>query len=368
MSHDRRAASVNLLDELSIDGLLITNGTNRRYLTGYTGEDHAADELCGVVLITGDGTTLLVPSTDYPWAKSEAYEGVEVVAWSPPVGADIAKRFADAGAKMIGFEDATTTVAFYNQILEHADGRLELKPIGNAVDKLRLVKSDEEINLLRKAADLTDQAFMAAEKRASAGMTEREFADIIREELRNVGSDGESFSTIVASGPNAAKPHHAPGDRVMNEGEPIIIDMGAVYKGYAGDMTRTIWFGQPTEQLVTMYNAVMDAFDAAEAKAGPGISGVEFDAAARDVLAQKDLAQYFVHSLGHGLGLRVHEAPSLSMRSKDDVEAGQIVTIEPGVYLDDWGGIRIEDTLLITADGSENMNRAPKRSTNDYKG
>jgi Xaa-Pro aminopeptidase len=254
----------------------------------------------------------------------------------------------------------------YSQLLESlGDHHVTLSPVGDAVDSLRAVKTDDELGHLRSALRMTDTAFVAAERRISAGMTEKQVADIVREELRSAGSEGEAFDTIVASGPNAAKPHHAPGDRVIEEGEPVIIDMGAMHQGYAGDLTRTIWFGQPSQQLVTIYRLVQAAFDACVADARPGMTGVELDAIARDLFAEHEMDQYFVHSLGHGLGLRVHEAPSASARSTDTLDPGMVVTIEPGLYIPDWGGVRIEDVIVITDDGNDNLIGAPKRSMAD---
>lgn len=362
MVSDRSKRAHALLNELGLDAILVTNGTNRRYLTGFTGEDHAADELSGVVILADGRITLFAPSTNLPWAQSEANDDTEVLDWGSPWTTRVAETILENGWKTVGFEDATTTVAIYNKLNEGLDGKAVLKPIGNVVDKLRAVKTDEELGYLREALRMTDEAFVAAEARAKAGMTEKELADIVAEELKRAGSEGESFPTIVASGPNAAKPHHAPGDRVMKEGEPVIIDMGALHKGYAGDLTRTIWFGEPSPELVTMYRNVQAAFDAAVAKAGPGITGVEFDASARDVFTEQGTDQYFVHSLGHGLGLRVHEAPSASFRSVDTLQPGNVVTIEPGLYVPGEGGVRIEDVVLITEDGAENLTGAPKRS------
>jgi Xaa-Pro aminopeptidase len=362
MTHERVERAHALLTELGVDAILVTNGTNRRYITGFTGEDHAADELSGEVFITSEAVYLFEPSTNLPWAQAEAYDGVQVLQqerrWTDSVAAVIQEQ----DLRRIGFEDATTTVQVYNQLIEGlGDHEAELVPIGNAVDTLRAVKSDGELALLAEALRLTDVAFVAAEKRIQAGMTEKQAADIIREELRNAGSDGESFDTIVASGPNAAKPHHSPGERVIEEGEPVIIDMGALYQGYAGDLTRTIWFGQPSQQLVTIYQTVQAAHDACIGAACPGMTGVELDAIARDLFAEREMDQYFVHSLGHGLGLRVHESPSASARSTDTLQPGNVVTIEPGLYIPDWGGVRIEDVVVITADGARNMTTAPKR-------
>lgn len=363
MAHERIGRAQALLDTHEVDAILVTNGTNRRYITGFTAVDHAADELSGEALIARGAVYLFAPATNLPWAQSEAYDGIEVLPQD--------RRWTDAVAGIIirddlmriGFEDATTTVQVYNQLLESLDEHpAELIPIGNAVDTLRAVKSEEEIGYLEQALRLTDEAFVAAERRMKVGMTEKQVADIIREELRNAGSEGESFDTIVASGPNAAKPHHAPGDRVIEEGEPVIIDMGALYRGYAGDLTRTVWFGQPSQQLVTIYETVKAAHDACVAKAGPGMTGVEFDAVARDLFAEREMDHHFVHSLGHGLGLRVHEAPSASTRSNNTLEPGNVITIEPGLYIPDWGGVRIEDVVVITEDGARNMTTAPKRS------
>lgn len=352
-----------LLDEHGVDAMLITNGANRRYLSGYTAVDHAPDELAGVLVVSADRFVLFASGTNVAWARSDAFEGVEVRQSQRSWANDVAELVKEAGWTSLGFEDAATTVADYHTLQDALEGRdVQLTALGRAVDALRAVKSDEEIARLQTALRMTDEAWIAAETRIHPGMTEREAATIVDEEIRKTGSPGPSFATIVASGPNAAKPHHEPGDRKIQMGEPVIVDMGALYNGYAGDMTRTIWFGQPSEQLVTMYQAVESAFNAAVAKAGPGVTGVDFDAAARDVFAGKALDTFFVHSLGHGLGLRVHEAPSASMRSTDTLMPGNVVTIEPGLYIPDWGGIRIEDVVLITDDGAENLTGAPKRS------
>jgi Xaa-Pro aminopeptidase len=363
MVNERIGRAQALLDAKGVDAILVTNGTNRRYLTGFTANDHAADELSGEALITRNGVYLFAPATNLPWAQSEAHDGVEVLPQDRPWTNSVATIVKDQDIRTLGFEDATTTVQVYNQLLGSLNGAsVEFSPVGDVVDTLRGVKNDEELSLLQRALEMTDQAFVAAERRMAVGMTEKQVADIIREELRNAGSDGEAFDTIVASGPNAAKPHHAPGDRVIQEGEPIIIDMGALHKGYAGDLTRTVWFGQPSPQLVTIYQIVQAAHDACVAQAAPGMTGVELDAVARDLFAEHEMDQYFVHSLGHGLGLRVHEAPSASTRSTDTLKARNVVTIEPGLYIPDWGGVRIEDVVVITEDGSRNLTGAPKRT------
>lgn len=361
MASERFSRARAVLDSLGHDAILVTNGTNRRYLTGFTGDDHAIDEPGGLAILTADEMILLAPSTNLPWAEAEANEDTTVMDWGAPWTKKATELASEHGWTKIGFEEATTSVAVFNDLIERLGGNADLLPVGKAIDALRAVKTSEEIGYLREALRMTDVAFVAAHDRAKVGMTEKELADIVAEELKKAGSEGESFPTIVASGPNAAKPHHSPGDRVIQEGEPIIIDMGALHKGYAGDLTRTIWFGEPSPELVTMYRNVQAAFDAAMAKAGPNMTGVELDAAARDVFAQQGNDQYFVHSLGHGLGLRVHEAPSASFRSTDSLVPGNVVTIEPGLYVPGEAGVRIEDVVLITEDGAENLTSAPKR-------
>lgn len=359
MASERSGRAFALVEEMGVDAILVTNGTNRRYLTSFTAEDHAIDEPSGLAVLGKDVIWLFAPSTNLPWAQSEANADTQVMNWGTVFGEAFVELAKEKGWTTIGFEDATTTVASYNKLSDLLPN-VTFKPVGNIIDTLRAIKTPEEVELLRTALHMTDVAFEASAARARVGMSEKELADIVAEELKNAGSEGESFPTIVASGPNAAKPHHAPGDRIIQEGEPVIIDMGALHQGYAGDLTRTIWFGEPSPELVTMYQNVQAAFNAAIGAAKPGMTGVEFDAVARDVFKAQGTDQYFVHSLGHGLGLRVHEAPSASARSKDTLAAGMVVTVEPGLYVPGVAGVRIEDVVLVTNDGAENLTRAPK--------
>ena len=354
----------DILRDRDLDAMLVTSGTNRRYLTGFTATDHAPDELSAIALVGRNAAYLLAPTTNLPWAMAEAGDDIDVRQSGRPWTDTVAALITDAGWRAVGIEDETTTVAVYNRLLDAVGSGVTLVPTGDALDRLRATKDEAEVATLARALRLTDEAFVAAKRRLRPGMTEAEAAEIIGEELRAAGSDGEAFPTIVASGPNAARPHHAPGDRVIGEGEPVIIDMGAVVDGYHGDLTRTIWFGQPDEQLVTMYETVAAAQEHALAKAAPGVTGRELDDSARAFFAARDLADHFVHSLGHGLGLRVHEAPSAGPASGDTLEPGNVVTIEPGLYIPDWGGVRIEDVVLIEATGARNLTGAPKRSMN----
>lgn len=350
---------MRVIDELGLDGVLITSGTNRRYLTGFSAEDHAPDESSGVVIVMRDRTTLFTSPTNLPWAKAEAHSHVDVQPAPRPWTAALADHLRQSGVNHLGFEDKTTTVADYASLHE-AVPELALVPIGDRVDAMRRIKSPTEVRSLESALRITDDAFERVSELIRAGNTEIEVADAIRQALRELRSEGEAFPTIVASGPNAAKPHHAPGQRSIAEGEPIIIDMGARIDGYCGDLTRTVWTGRPSRRLGTMYRLVLEAQRAAIAAVRDGVEARAIDTAARAVFAEAGMEDAVLHSVGHGVGLRIHEAPSLSQTSRDVLQAGNVVTIEPGLYLPEWGGVRIEDVLLVERDGSRNLTRSPK--------
>jgi Xaa-Pro aminopeptidase len=226
---------------------------------------------------------------------------------------------------------------------------------------MREIKDADELATLERALAVTDRVFVDATSGLTAGVTERELATEI-DRLFREHADGPAFGTIVAVGDHAARPHHAPSDRPIAEGEPIIIDMGALVDGYRADLTRTIWMGEPSERLKAVYNVVHQAQQAAIAAIQPGRSARAVDAAARELIAAAGYGDHFVHGLGHGIGLRIHEGPSMSETSDDVLRPGQVTTIEPGVYLKDWGGVRIEDVGVVEPEGFRIITRAPKNA------
>lgn len=352
---------MQVIEELGLDAVLITSGTNRRYLTGFTAEDHAPDESSGVVLVSKDATTLFTSPTNLPWAGAEARPNVDVRPAAKRWIAAVAEHVLAHGVKRLGFEDATTTFADYST-LHQALPEVELISLGDRIDSMRRVKTPDELTSLTEALRITDEAFEQVTPIIRTGMTEIEVADAVRQALRDSGSDGEAFPTIVASGPNAAKPHHSPGHRAIAEGEPIIIDMGARVDGYRGDLTRTVWVGQPSLQLVTMYRLVLEAQRAAIEGIRDGVEASAIDSAARAVFSEAGMDHGVLHSVGHGIGLRIHEAPSISQVSTDKLEADNVITIEPGLYHAEWGGVRIEDVVIVETNGSRNLTAASKRS------
>lgn len=351
---------MSVFDELQVDGLVITGATNRRYFSGWSADDHAPDRPSGVMLVTPSEKLLFASSTNLPWAASEALDDVTplvmTVTWQQAISAAASER----GLTRLGFEDAVLPVAAWKTLQDSLANEAVLVDASEAVDATREIKTEREQAILRKALAATDRAFEQASAAMQPGMTERALADIVENALREAGSIGMAFDVIVASGPNAAKPHHAPGDRTIQSGEPVIIDMGAKIDGYCGDLTRTIWSGQPDEQIGTIYRLVAEAQQAAIAAVRAGVEARSIDTAARQVFAAAGQEQYVAHSVGHAIGLRIHEEPFLSQQSSAVLQIGNVITIEPGLYIPGWGGVRIEDVVLVTDEGCINLTGAPK--------
>lgn len=350
-----------MMKDDNLDAVLVTNPSNRRYLSAFSAEDHADDESAGVVLITASRATLLVSPTNLPWARSEANDpAIDVEPYETSWVDTIAKLVSSGAASTLAVEDTTTPAASWFRLEEELSSSVNLIRIGHAVDQLRAVKSCDEQSLLKNASRMTDDAFAMATKQFRPGMTEVDAANIVQQSLQEAGSEGEAFDTIVASGLNAARPHHRPGMRQFESGEPIIIDMGARVDGYNGDLTRTVCLGAPDERLARVYEAVLEAQASGLSVIRAGERAATPDLATREVFARAELDRYVIHSAGHGLGLRIHEAPSIRTISEEVLETGHVVTMEPGLYIPCWGGVRIEDVVIVTEDGNENITSAPK--------
>lgn len=348
-----------IMTEQRLDAALISNPANRFYLSGYTAEDHGPDESAGVLLVRSTDATLLTGATNLPWAESEARD-CTVAAWKHPWEAFLGETIRAAGAKRVGFEASALTVASHDALTAAVGSDVSFVSLGNAVDRLRAVKDEAEIAALTAALHLTDEVFVAATSDLQPGITEKQLAWKIEREMRERGAEGPAFPTIVAAGPHGARPHHSPTNRALAAGEPVVIDMGARVAGYAGDLTRTIWLGDPVPRLREVYTIVDTAQRAALAAIRAGLSGKEADAVARDEIDAAGYGDAFVHGVGHGLGIRVHESPSLSRMSTDVLRSGHVVTIEPGIYLPEWGGVRIEDVGVVEEQGLRILTGAPK--------
>lgn len=363
MSVARRVAALReRMRAEGLDALLVTNPENRRYLSGFTGHDDGADS-AGTLLVADDDAVLI---TDGRYAEQSAAEcpGLSVIVRQESLASVAAGVLRDLGARRVGFEAAHLTVALAEDLATAARAKVvavELAPTRGLVEGQRVVKDAEEIAAIERAMGIADDTFAHLLDYLRPGLSEREVAQEIERTMRALGAEDLAFPSIVASGPNAALPHAVPTDRPLGAGETIIIDMGARYAGYCSDMTRTVCLGRPAADVRAIYQAVLRAHEVCEAGVRPGITGQEADALARDVLTAAGRGEQYVHGTGHGVGLEIHEAPRLSKYNGENVlGAGMVITVEPGAYVPGWGGARVEDTVLLTAEGARVLTRSPK--------
>jgi Xaa-Pro aminopeptidase len=348
----------------NLDAFLVTHPSNRFYLTGFTGDDIAPNESGGHLLITATDAVLITGSVNVTQAEAQAPH-VRVVKREGGWSAADAAAIKESTATRIGYEAQAMLEGVFRGIGDALtkDGQVvEWVASDGLVEEQRARKSPAEIALLRKAFEITSEAFNRVAPTIEAGQTEWGIAWRIHQAYIDLGSEGPAFPTIVAAGTHAARPHHEPGDRAIREGEPIVIDMGAKYHGYCADLTRTVWVGEPDKKLREIYTIVSAAVDEAIERVQPGMTGADMDAAARTYIEARGYGEAFSHSLGHGIGVRVHEAPSAMKDSDDILAAGNVITVEPGIYLPEWGGVRVEDVILITDDGIEILTTADRKA------
>ncbi|WP_077213942.1 M24 family metallopeptidase [Bacillus dakarensis] len=333
-----------------IDGLLITSDFNRRYISNFTGTS-------GVALISLDKAQFI---TDFRYIEqaTEQCAGFEIIKHTGPISEEVAKQVKELGIQKLGFEQNHVTFAEYKDYENKVDA--ELVPVSELVEKLRLIKTDAEIKILKVAADIADAAFKHILDTIRPGVTELEVSNELEFFMRKAGAASSSFDIIVASGYRSALPHGVASDKVIEKGDFVTLDYGAYYQGYVSDITRTVAVGEPDEKLKDIYGIVLEAQERAMDGIKPGMSGKEADALTRDYITEKGYGEYFGHSTGHGIGLEVHEGPTLSMRSDIILEPGMIVTVEPGIYIPGLGGVRIEDDTMITENHNETLTHSTK--------
>lgn len=345
MGHGERLAA--LLVEHELDLMLVTDLVNVRYLTGFTGTNGAC--------VCGAGAHFLLTDFRYTERAAEEVNGWEVVT----VSGDWLGGMAERLSGRVGFEDNQMSVRTRKRLGERVTDDVELIAAGGTVEGLRRVKDAEELASIAAAAELADDVWRWSVDRGLAGRTEREVARAAEARIRELGAD-PSFPAIVAAGPNGALPHAEPGERLIERDELVVFDMGARLDGYCSDGTRTFATGDPGEEACAVYEAVREAQAAALGAVVAGAGGEALDGVAREVVERAGHGDRFGHGLGHGVGLEVHEAPRVSPRSEDTLEAGEVVTIEPGVYLPGRFGVRIEDLVVVTEDGHRNLSGLPK--------
>jgi Xaa-Pro aminopeptidase len=348
------------LNENALDGMMVTQGANVRYLSGFDGG------LDGYLIITDKKAILATDSRYWEQAEREAPEfelfktTSSYTTWFPGL-------IRDAGIKKLGFEGGSVSYDFHQTLsraLTKAKVSVKLMATTGIIEAIRIIKEPSEIVLLKKAAEITDVTFNTVFEKLKTGMSELQIAWEFEKAFHENGSEGLAFPTIVGAGPNGAMAHAKPSDYIVRNGEPIVIDMGGIYKGYKNDITRTLCLGKADAKFKEIYSIVLEAQQTAAGKIRAGMSGKEADAIARDIIKQAGYGDAFGHSLGHGVGLEEHEEPRLAVSSVETLKDGMVFTIEPGIYITGWGGIRIEDTFLMEKGKAVPFNKARKA---DYR-
>lgn len=343
------------LSDKGIDAILISQSENRYYLSGFAGSS-------GYLLITKQNAILATDFRYLEQARLQApdYEIFQTVNhikdWFPELTAGLSPA-------KLGFEAGDTTFAMYRQlstIMKEQKSSLSLVPVDGMVESLRAVKEPEEIELITRAAEISDRAFEYIKTTIHEGMTEQEIAWDIEKYLRENGSQTIPFDVIVASGPNSALPHAKPSRRAVKSGEPVVIDMGARVEGYSSDLSRTVCPGIPDDTFKKVYDIVLGAQLTAMAIIKDGMTGEQADSLARTVIEEAGYGEAFGHALGHGIGLAPHELPRLGPGANELLAPGMVITVEPGIYLPGWGGVRIEDMIIIKKGKAEIISKAGK--------
>lgn len=345
---------VELANKNNADAVILFNESNMHYACGFSPSE-------GVVIITGNGAGYHIVDSRYTETaqKNAKNTGLTVVETSTAFSSDVESIFKKHNIKNALFENETISLAQYEKytkLLKH----VSFLPLGNRMMMLRNVKDIDEINLIKTANNIAEKAFMELLPEVKAGKTEKELAALFDYLMAKNGSDGISFDTILLTGSHTSMPHGVPSDKRIAEGDFVLFDFGATYKGYHSDMTRTVAVGHATDEMFESYNLVLKAQLAGIKALSDGVKCADVYKASYDVLQEKHMAKYFRHSLGHGVGLEIHEGYSASPKSTDTFETGNVITIEPGIYIPNKFGIRIEDLLYISPRGRENLSKITK--------
>ena len=340
-----------------IDGILIGSDENRRYVSGFSGT-------AGNLIITADAAVL---ATDFRYIEQAGQQAPDFrVLRIAGGGSDwLTNLLKELGIHRLGFESQHMTVATHERLSKNlaeagnGDG-VSLVPTAGLVEELRSVKDEAEMASLQRAIDISDKAFEEVSKTLKDGVTEREVAWMLERTMRELGADSVSFETIVAAGPNAALPHHRADDTPLRDGQPLIIDMGARYQGYCSDLSRSLCIGHEDDTFREVYTTVLRAQQTAIENVRSGMTAGEADGLARAVIEEAGYGDKFGHSLGHGVGLEIHERPGVGPNSPVVLEDGMPFTIEPGIYISGWGGVRIEDIVVLEQGRARVISHAPK--------
>lgn len=349
--HSRINKLRELFSSFEIDGILVTSATNRRYISGFTGST-------GYVLISEKQAAFITDFRYVEQAKDQC-PAFEIVDNQRKMNQALKEKLEEYGIRKLGFEQDYVTFSQYDSFTQLASNTTWI-PTSGLIEELRLIKDENELSKVRKAIEIADQTFSHIIGVIRPGITEEEVALEMEYYMRKLGASGASFETIVASGVRSALPHGRASTKVIQEGELVTLDFGAIYEGYVSDITRTVAVGEISDQLREIYDVCLQAQLAGVNHIKAGMTGKEADALCRDVIAKAGYGDAFGHSTGHGIGLDVHEGPNASTVSDHILLPGMLLTVEPGIYLAGIGGVRIEDDILITDDGNEILTKSTK--------
>lgn len=349
------------LQDQALDTFLVLQGENRRYLSGFTGEDGQFNESAGALLITPERQIIATDSRYETQARIEAHE-FEIYRYKEGLASSLPEILRMLRTERLGFESARLSYLQFQKFQDHLKKdtlTASLVPTENLVEDLRMTKEPQEIEAIKKSLVISESVFETIVNTLCVGTSEKELAWAIEKGLRQSGAESVAFPPIVASGPNAALPHAIPTDRPIGRGEPILFDWGARLNGYCSDISRTIVLGSPDETFNKVCQVVQDAQSMAIEAMKPGVSTQKVDKIARDYITAKGFGDHFGHGLGHGVGLATHERPNLSPVRPMNLEVGMVTTVEPGIYLPGWGGVRLENMVVVKKDGAVVLNRYP---------
>ncbi|MEW6079761.1 MAG: aminopeptidase P family protein [Thermodesulfobacteriota bacterium] len=358
---DRIARARAELDNEDIDALLVTTAENRRYLSGFTGEDGGVNESAGALLITRDRLLLLTDSRFTLQAREEAV-GYDIHQVRQGFAKELPPMLKQLNARCLGFEAERMPHAEYLKIMDQLAADyvgVTLKPVDARLADVRIKKEKKEIETMRRALEISEAAFEAfISHDLKNGITETRAAWLLEKRLREAGAEAMAFPIIAAFGENSARPHAVCGDRTLSDGLPVLFDWGARLNGYCADISRSFMKGRGDDTYRKVHRTVYEAQQLAIEAVRPGISAREVDAVARQHIERAGYQDRFGHGLGHGVGLAVHESPRVSPLSTGTLEEGMVFTVEPGIYLAGWGGVRIENMVVVRADGAEVLNQS----------
>jgi Xaa-Pro aminopeptidase len=347
----RRKALYEFIEKNRLNGVLVVNPENIYYLTG---SPFVVGGVGKLLYLGKDGSaSLIVTDLDYEEAKKMT---VSTDLVKTDFGERPTERLKKIAGKKLGYEDGFLSVSTYESFKKN----YVLTPLKGKIEKMREVKDSDEVARIEKSQSVTEKALKEASKNFKEGMSEQEIASEIEYYMRRGGAEAYAFENLVASGPRAVYPHGIPTTRRVGGGEEVVLDLGVKVNGYCSDMTRTVFFGKPEKDMIQIYDAVLESQMAALHVARPGIKGKELDSIAREVLNKAGYGRYFGHGLGHGVGIVVHEGPTINTRGEEALVPGNVITIEPGVYIPRLGGVRIEDMIVITKKGSRGLTKFRK--------